>query len=304
MGISFVIPVHNEQQFIANVLQRIFSLLENRAEFEVIVIDNASSDDSLSILKTFPDIDLVALPCKYTVSAVRNIGWQQASYEIVAFIDGDVLITPQWVEEILSVKDAVLEKEILMGATYGLSERPGWIETSWFAGMKCQNRKYINGGNLIASRTVLKQLNGFNEQLISAEDVDICQRASRAGIDVCINGRLLVLHEGYPKNWSAFFRRELWHGVGDMQSFRRFIKSKTALVAVFQISLLLLSVIAMLVLPGFWGIGGVVAFTLLNVALVFKKFNVSITNNLLQLFALMSIYHLARCLSIFRRHWI
>lgn len=304
MGISFVIPVHNEQQFVAKVLYRIFSLLEGRAEFEVIVIDNASSDNSLSILETFPDIKLIALPCKYTVSAVRNLGWQKAIYKVVAFIDGDVLITRQWVDEILSVKGAVLEKQILMGATYGLSEQPGWIETSWFAGMKCQNRKYINGGNLIASRAVLKRLNGFNEQLISAEDVDICRRARHLGIDVCINGRLLVLHEGYPKSWSAFFRRELWHGVGDMQSFRRFIKSKTALAAVFQISLLILSVVAMLTLPSFWGIGGVAVFSLLNVVLVFKKFNVSIKGNLLQLFALMSIYHLARCLSIFRKHWI
>lgn len=304
MGISFVIPVHNEQQFIANVLHRIFSLLENRAEFEVIVIDNASSDDSLSILKAFPDIKMLALPCKYTVSAVRNMGWQQASYEVVAFIDGDVLITQQWVDEILSVRDTLLENEILMGATYGLSEQPGWIEASWFAGMKCQNRKYINGGNLIASRKVLEKLNGFNEQLISAEDVDICRRAGNLGIEVCINGRLLVLHEGYPKSWNAFFRRELWHGVGDMQSVRRFLKSRTALAAVFQISLLMLSVVAMLTLPSVWGIGGVVTFILLNVALVFKKFNVSVKGNLLQLFALMSIYHLARCLSIFRKNWI
>lgn len=300
MGISLVIPVHNEEQFIANVLQRIYSLLGNLAEFEVIVVDNASTDSSLAILERFSSIHLMLLRDKRTVSAVRNLGWKQAKYELVAFIDGDVLITRQWIEELLSIEAMVLEGDVIVGATYDVSEQPGWIETSWFTGMKRQNRKYINGGNLITTKKILKKLGGFNEQLISAEDVDICRRAAAMGIEVRANEKLHVMHEGYPKTWRAFFRRELWHGAGDMQSFHRFIQSKTAVMSVLQILLLATSVTALVLLPGFFGVLGIVFCLAMNIFVVFKKFHVVGNGALLQLLVLMYVYQLARCMSFFR----
>jgi glycosyltransferase involved in cell wall biosynthesis len=304
MGVSFVIPVHNEEQFIASVLHRIFSLLNGRICFEVIVIDNASTDGSLSILKSFSAIKLLQVPCKLTISAVRNLGWKQATYDLIAFIDGDVLITTRWVDELISMQGLLSEGNMLSGATYSISELPGWIESSWFAAMKYHKRRYINGGNIITSRTTLDKLGGFNELLISAEDVDICRRAMSLGLRVCINERLQVLHEGYPKSWIAFFRRELWHGVGDMQSFHRFINSKTALAAVFQITLLLSSMTVMLVSSEISGVIGIFIFSTLNLLLVFKKFHVLRYGHLPQLFLLMAIYQAARCLSIFRRNLI
>ena len=301
MGISFVIPAFNEADNIANVINRISSSVAFQFDFEIIVIDNFSSDNTIDELSKISGINVIQFAEKHTVGYVRNFGWQLANYEMIAFIDGDVFLTEEWVSEIICLQAVLAQDSFVLGATYSLSESPGWIEKSWFSLMKNMSRKYINGGNLVTVKSVLAHLNGFDDRLISGEDVDFCRRAELSGIRIYHNSNLKVFHEGYPKTCKSFFLREVWHGVGDVQSFTGFLRSRTALLAFSLFILLSVGFVLSLMHLYMAAIFTVSLFLLLNVMLMFLKFNVPNVSSASKIFLLILIYNFARVFSIARR---
>jgi GT2 family glycosyltransferase len=90
---------------------------------------------------------------------------------------------------------------------------------------------YINSGHLITSRELYDLIDGFSEHLETAEDWDFCMKARSLGAQIINNPSLIAIHYGYPTTVEAFIKRERWHGRQDVQSLRRFLESKVALIA-------------------------------------------------------------------------
>lgn len=95
--------------------------------------------------------------------------------------------------------------------------------------MRAKAPSYINGGNLITTRTLFQRLQGFDVDLETGEDVDFCERAKKHDARVVIDTGLKVFHEGYPKSVSRFVRRERWHGAGDFKDWGRVLQSRVAI---------------------------------------------------------------------------
>ncbi len=232
MPLTIVIPAFNEEKYIANTLDTCISLLTNKIEYEIIVVDNASTDTTPTILKKYSQIKFIPLAKKTTISRARNIGWRASSNILVAFIDADMIITSAWVTAMKTLELSIVEIPMqITGRKCFPSQSPSWIEKIWFnnENYRNKNERYINSGNLITSKVLLTHINGFDEELITGEDVDICVRAVKSGAQLIINEDFKIYHEGYPKTISAFFKREQWHGVGDLKSLSTFFKSKVAL---------------------------------------------------------------------------
>lgn len=88
---SIIIPVHNAAQFLPACLDSVFN--QNETDFELICIDDASSDHSLSILthyqKLFPEMHLIPLQNNVGPGAARNIGMRHARGQWLYFLDAD-----------------------------------------------------------------------------------------------------------------------------------------------------------------------------------------------------------------------
>lgn len=238
LSLSIIIPAYNEADHLPKVLQ---SLADVRAsvELELIVVDAGSEDETSEIAR--------CLGCR-TLSAgrvfpgvARNAGVKVASSEVIAFLDGDVLVTPSWTERVLEILKAPHSLErTLIGQFYGISSSASWIEKVWFQEEPCSAGRYINGGNLLMRRDDFHLLNGFDEKLPTGEDYDFCQRAKGQGMQVLLDSRLKTIHLGYPKTIKEFLIRESWHGSGDFTSLVGMIRSKVAMATVFFLSCLLL----------------------------------------------------------------
>lgn len=302
MAISFVIPAYNEEQYIRACLLRIMACLAGKIDYEIIVVDNASTDDTFSIVSSIDKIRLIKLDTKVTISKARNTGWKKSIYDIVIFLDADVLITTEWAAELFLTLPKLKENPLtITGCRYALSEEPSKIERSWFENLKRGKESYINSGNLITTKNVLHKIDGFHESLITGEDVDFCERAQQKNIKIEINYKFLAHHEGYPKSISHFFRRERWHGTGDLKSFTYFIKSKVALFS-FALTFIMILAIAMLSFGAIHiAISLFVVAAILNLLVVFYKFRYSDINTTIHLFFLNIIYAVARTASIFYR---
>jgi glycosyltransferase involved in cell wall biosynthesis len=101
--ISVILPVHNR----AGVLPRaIGSVLEQKLrDFELIVIDDGSTDDSARVAESFDDerIRLIRLDRNRGGNAARNAGIRAASAPLIAFLDSDDAYLPPKLERVLSI---------------------------------------------------------------------------------------------------------------------------------------------------------------------------------------------------------
>ena len=97
--ISVIVPVYNTAQYLEQVINALLNQEYQHSEFELIFVDNSSTDHSLSILKRYPEIQvfLAHNPGSY---AARTIGIQQAEGEILAFTDSDCYSVPGWLQAI------------------------------------------------------------------------------------------------------------------------------------------------------------------------------------------------------------
>jgi glycosyltransferase involved in cell wall biosynthesis len=226
---SFIIPTFNEEQHLPEVLSAI-KQLDEKFTYEILVVDNGSTDATVGIAKSF-GAHVLRDPTK-TIAGLRNLGAKYAVGKILVFLDGDVIITPQWVEESGNLRTLLKKNNrIVTGSRCGISGNPSWIEKYWFSPMIFGKSNYINSGHLIVDREIFFELGEFNDILVTSEDWDFCMKAKQRGIEIINNPDLYVIHKGYPKTLLQFFRREKWHGIQDASSMRAFLNSRPAIIA-------------------------------------------------------------------------
>lgn len=95
LSVSIIIPVYNEEDYIKACLDHIKA--QTVQPDEVIVVDNNSTDKTLSIIKKYPFVRLLTEK-KQGVLYARNKGFDAAKSKIIGRIDADTRLEPDWVE--------------------------------------------------------------------------------------------------------------------------------------------------------------------------------------------------------------
>ncbi len=98
--ISCIVPAYNEEKFIGATLQSLLgSKKECLEEVEIIVVDNHSTDGTLMLAKSIPDVKCLYFPIIGREKA-KNFGASTAKGETLVFIDADCLVTKNFFQEI------------------------------------------------------------------------------------------------------------------------------------------------------------------------------------------------------------
>jgi glycosyltransferase involved in cell wall biosynthesis len=98
MKISVIVPCFNSQLFLDRCLKALFTQTLPRDRYEVIFIDNRSTDLSLEIAKSFPELIILEEEIQSSYAA-RTRGVRQAKGEILAFTDSDCEACSEWLEQ-------------------------------------------------------------------------------------------------------------------------------------------------------------------------------------------------------------
>jgi len=218
--VSLIVPVLNAGRYIEQCLDAIVNLDYPKGQLEIIVVDNGSVDSTVQLVKKFPVQVLVKENC--TVSALRNFGAKNAKGEILAFVDADCIVPKYWLKEAVELLQQ--EKVGAAGSWYDLPPNPSFIAKTWDVHMGNRRGKigdidWLPSGSLVMHRQVFEVINGFNESLITDEDVNICERIRKAGYTVFAHPKLSVIHLGNPRGINDFFLKEIWRGKGVLQNF-------------------------------------------------------------------------------------
>lgn len=188
MKVSIVIPAHNEEQFIAATLQKVCAL--DYPDFEVIVVDNASSDRTAEIAGAFP-VKVVREEKKGLLHA-RERGRVEAKGEIIANIDADCLPDADWLSN--GVRHFRDEKvAAVSGPYYYFDGKPLFRAIAFFAQkypyaltsdmMQSMGRTGILiGGNNLIRATAIAEAGGYDTRIaFYGEDTDTARRVSKQG---------------------------------------------------------------------------------------------------------------------------
>ena len=101
--VSIIIPTYNCEDYIAQALESVFA--QTYSNFEIVVVDDASTDSTLEVVYSFNDPKLVVIPNQQNkgVSSVRNCGIKQAKGNWIALLDSDDWYAPERLEKLLEV---------------------------------------------------------------------------------------------------------------------------------------------------------------------------------------------------------
>uniref|UniRef100_A0A6S6M022 Glycosyltransferase n=1 Tax=Citrifermentans bremense TaxID=60035 RepID=A0A6S6M022_9BACT len=197
--LSVVVCTYNREALLRHCLQSLAGQTLDKERYEVLVIDNNSTDGTRTVASSFapriPNLRLVLEP-RQGVSHARNRGWREAQGELVAYIDDDAQACPEWCERIVAAFTTMSPRPVAVGGEI----RP-WYEAtppSWFcddfelrswgkgAGfLKPPRAKHgFSGANMAFAKSALEELGGFSprygcatgESTGPGEETDFAQR--------------------------------------------------------------------------------------------------------------------------------
>lgn len=179
--ISVVVPTYNGLDMLRKSLPTWFEQTLPKEEYEIIVVDNRSTDDTRQYVESLlpKQKNLIYLyESKPGATIARHVGVHKASGEYLVFADNDGLFNPECLVEILKVYYANKECEAVACRIDIVwdGEEPKWIKPyKYLLGQlnygdeiryDNHNRFYLNGGLMSVRKDVFEQLGGFNPDLI------------------------------------------------------------------------------------------------------------------------------------------
>ena len=234
--ISFIIPALDEELYIGACLESVHAFAPKGKTYEILVGDNGSTDSTALIVEDFaqrtPDVAVTLHDLTgRSVGGVRNLLAKEASGAYYVFLDADTRVTEEWSVFVSSLLERPHTSFIAGSRVVSPPEdKNNYLWQHWFRYLEGNKPpgSYINSGHMIVPAHVFNALGGFDHNLPTGEDVDICRRAVAHGYMLFIHPELLVYHTGFPQKVKGFFRRELWHGVGDFLTLDTFFDSPPA----------------------------------------------------------------------------
>jgi GT2 family glycosyltransferase len=196
--VSVVVCTYNAERTMAPCLESLSKL--NYPDYEVIVVNDGSTDGSLAIAERFGYCKIISQPNK-GLSVARNVGAEASTGEIVAYTDSDCVADPDWLNYLVAKMEAAdlvacggpnfppPEDSLIPSAVAVSPGGPTHVLLS------DDTAEHIAGCNMAFRRDVLLQLGGFDPVYRAAgDDVDICWRFQDAGYTIGFSPAAVVWH--------------------------------------------------------------------------------------------------------------
>ncbi len=196
--ISIIIPNRNASATIGKCLEAAFST--GHENFEVVVVDDCSDDNSVELIKKFP-CKLIRLEKHSGASQARNVGARNSKGDIYFFTDADCLIGKN---ALARVNASLSEKgrDFVVGGTYtripydeGFFSVFQSVFVNYSETKKCETPDYVATHAMAINAEAFRKTGGFSENFLPIlEDVEFSHRLRKAGYKLFINPELQVRH--------------------------------------------------------------------------------------------------------------
>jgi len=240
--LSVVVCTYNRCALLHKALLSLLEQSANKDTYEVIVVDNNSTDATRLVVEEM--CKRKGPPLKYVkesrqgLSFARNAGAFKANGEIVGYIDDDSTADSSWVDNLCKVYNDFPHVACVGGRIKAKwpAERPDWLPQSlernygvFDLGNDVKVIEYpanVLGGNISVRKEVFLKVGGFSVELgrstrglLSNEEKDFCHRIQKTGGIVMYTPHALVYHEVHPERLNEAFllRRAYWQGISNVR---------------------------------------------------------------------------------------
>lgn len=187
---SVLIPLYNKENFVQRTLK---SLLEQKfKDFEIIIVNDGSTDKSLEIVKSLKTEKINLLNQQNQgVAAARNNGVEVSKGKWIAFLDADDIWKPEHLQELKNCIDELPKAELVSNA-YKIKLERSFIKTPVYSKNLSEGINYIDNyleysfidplfwtSSIAVKKEIFEALEGFDEDLKTGEDLDFMIRFSQ-----------------------------------------------------------------------------------------------------------------------------
>ncbi|MEM4234867.1 MAG: glycosyltransferase [Candidatus Methanomethylicaceae archaeon] len=224
---SVVIPNYNGKRYLEECILSLRKQNFPHDQFEIIVVDNASSDGSKDfILHKFPDVRLVTSPRNVGFSGGCNLGIAHSKGKYIVLLNNDTVVDANWLVELVNVAEAN-EDVAIVGSKLLFKDKPQIIQNAGSyiteagdggdlgfsqedIGQYDFTREVmaVCGASMLIKRELIEQIGGLDEDFGSYyEDIDLCYRARLNGKKIVFAHKSIVyhVHAGTLGEWSPLF---------------------------------------------------------------------------------------------------
>lgn len=272
--VTIIVPERNEQRHIACCLESLVTQDYGRDNFEVIVVDGASTDKSCEIIGAYQcqytNITLLHNP-KRIVPISLNMGLRQAKGAIIIRVDGHAIIAPNYLTQCVHVMKATNAEcvggpitsinesregrsiALAMSSTFGVgnsrfrvSHVAGYVDTLAFGAY---------------NRSVFEQIGMFDEALVRCQDDEFNYRLIKNGGKIYMTPDISSQYfsrTDLQQLWRQYYQYGMWK-IRVLQKHPSVMQPRQFVPPLFAFTLLCLSVWSMFVPLARWALAGVLA---------------------------------------------
>jgi glycosyltransferase involved in cell wall biosynthesis len=225
LQLSIIIPAHNAEHTLADCLRAIEAQSIPHSDYEVIVVNDGSTDGTASVAEAF-DVRLVHQKHRGGAPA-RNSGIKEAKGEWIASTDADCLPSRMWLSHLLNTVHQNNGGKKVLGAAGRILGYPSDSPVSRYidltGGIDTERHlahptfPYAPLGNVMYQRTALNEVGGLNENYSHYPGPDLHFRlCQQYGGQFFFEPRAVVFHH-HPTNWKWYGRQQFGYGSGYAQ---------------------------------------------------------------------------------------
>jgi len=223
---SVIVPAFNAEVTLSSCLEALVAQSISKEDYEVIVVDDGSTDDTSKIAQQFKVKFLYQT--NRGPAAARNKGAAEAEGRIILFTDADCVPDRSWLEEmtlrfeepeVMGVKGAYKTHQTQLIARFAQAEFEDRYDLLW-------SQTSIDMVDTYAAafrKNIFQKMGGFDEHFPVAnnEDTDFSYRLATAGHKLVFNRRAFVFHT-HPDTLWKYLRIKFWRGYWRMVVYRRY----------------------------------------------------------------------------------